>query len=283
MIDRPWVFKIEMSKGCNFSCSFCPVSINPEYRDKNNRNFMTPEDCTKATKTLNNLNPNARIELTMRGEPTLSPYLEENVRLMRKYIPKCQISLFTNGSLFHKDKEMAYRLLHAGVNILNIDCYNNTYDRFAKLFEDSEYEVKDFRNFSAYRRYPKGERLEVINLVPDIGDPARLVKVRETHNMAGNIGKPLTVPLQKKCARPFREFTVMWDLNVVICCHDWSEELVLGNLRKETATAIWHGEKHRKILRMLYNKDRSMDPCSKCDYKGGFRLGFLKNPEEVKK
>jgi len=35
---------------------------------------------------------------------------------------------------------------------------------------------------------------------------------------------------------------------------------------------------HRNILKSLYVKDRSGAPCNKCDYKGGFRLGFLKDP-----
>lgn len=283
-----------MSKGCNLRCKFCPVYARPDLQDAANRKFMTPELCTAVMRSIRELKHDGRIELTMRGEPTLNPHLAQCVGIMRAESPLQQIAIFTNGVALLKRPQLAVELINAGVNILNIDCYNNTYDRFERLADSlcgngSGIVKHDFRQFSAYKRHPHGHRLRVINLVPDIGDANKLVAVRVIHNNAGNADPvqlqerwgiaPLAAPLAKKCARPFREFVVGWNGEVLICCHDWGNEVVLGRLPGQSATEIWYGDLHLAILQSLYNKDRSGAPCNKCDYKGGFRLGFLKNPQ----
>jgi len=291
-IEPPWTFKIEFSQGCNLRCKFCPVYARPDLQDTSKRRFMEPNLLTKIARSIRDVKHDGRIELTMRGEPTLNPTIEENLVILRRELPLTQIAIFTNGIEILKDPTKLRRLIDAGINILNIDCYNNTYDRFAKLATSHappDIEVKDFRQFSAYKRHPNGHQLRVVNLVPDIGDAARLVAVRVIHNNAGNADpisleknwgiKPLTQPLAKKCARPFREMVIAWDGRVLICCHDWGDECVLGKIPEQTALEIWYGDFHRDILRSLYRKDRSGAPCHKCDYKGGYRLGFLKNPE----
>jgi radical SAM protein with 4Fe4S-binding SPASM domain len=292
-IEPPWTFKIEMSKGCNLRCKFCPVYARPDLQDPAKREFMPPATLLVIVRSLREVKHNGRIELTMRGEPTLNPALVECVGIMRAEMPLVQIAMFTNGTQILKRPALAVELIDAGLNILNIDCYNNTYDRFDQLADQvavgQRIEKKDFRQFSAYKRHPHGHKLRVINLVPDIGAAERLVAVRVLHNNAGNSDpvqleqrwgiKPLAAPLAKKCVRPFREMVVAVNGDVLICCHDWGDELVLGNLLRQSAAEIWYGDLHRAVLRSLYAKDRSGAPCNKCDYKGGYRIGFLKDPQ----
>lgn len=227
------------------------------------------------------------MELTLRGEPTLNPAIEPNLRAIREEAPRFQVSLFTNGVRILKDHGLIGRLLDAGVNILCIDCYNNTYDRFKAIADASGEQVEDFRKFSAYKRHRNGHTLRLVNLVPDIQEGA--VDVRQIHNNAGNVdplylislpGYPeKELPLQRRCVRPFRELVVYSTGDVVICCHDWKAEGVLGNIKNQTLYEIWYGEKHLNALQALYNKDRSATPCNKCDYHGGYRVGFLKDPK----
>lgn len=295
-ISRPWTFKFEFTKGCNLKCYFCPVYAMPELQDPEQREYMTPQLMRGIARSCADLNPSPRVELTMRGEPTLNPHVLKNLVVLREEIPGAQISMFTNGVTLLRNEVSANALLDAGVNILNIDCYNKTYDRFEALARtwvaesEGETRLEDFRKFSAYKRHPKGERMRVVNLVPDIADENKLVAVRVIHNNAGNVDAkkleerwgipPLRETLKKKCARPFREFVVNWDGTVPICCHDWKDEAVLGKMPEQSASEIWFGDTHLAILRDLYAKDRSGAPCNKCDYAGGFRLGFLQNPNE---
>lgn len=242
--------------------------------------------CRRIVEQALEIKENFRVELTLRGEPTLNPHFIENVSIIREVAPKFQISLFTNGVKILKDHSLIGQYLDAGINILCIDCYNNTYDRFKVIGKDSGEKLVDFRTFSAYKRHPKGEKLRVVNLVPDIQEGA--VEVRKIHNNAGNVSEEYLenldgyelkeLPLEKNCARPYRELVVHHTGNVIICCHDWQAEGVMGNVMEDTLYNIWYGKKHLEILRSLYQKDRSGVPCNKCDYPGGYRLGLLTNP-----
>lgn len=290
MIEKPWTLKVEFTRGCNLACKFCPIYADPAAYET--KSYMEPALLDRFASDYARFKPDTRIELTLRGEPTLNPEAEKLLRILRARLPRSQISMFTNGVLILKDPGLAIRLIEAGVNILNIDCYNGTYDRFQRLMEStlrwSGAHLRDFRTFSAYKRHPHGELLRVVNLVPDIGDSDRLVAVRVIHNNAGNADaatlkerwgvEPLTAPLKKGCARPFREFVLYSDGTVPLCCHDWKAESVMGRYPLETIEEIWFGEAHQAALAALYRKDRSGAPCASCDYGGGFRLGLLKDP-----
>jgi MoaA/NifB/PqqE/SkfB family radical SAM enzyme len=292
-IARPWTFKVEFSRGCNLQCDFCPIHKLRHYNE--DPRFMTPETCATITSQANRLNPTARVELTMRGEPTLNPDCLLLLNIIRTNMPKAQVSMFTNGVAILKDHNLMAHLLGSGVNILNIDCYNGTYERFERIahevFDGTDVALTDFREFSAYQRHPGGHRLCVVNLVPDIADPARLVRVRTIHNNAGNADEaklrerwgiePLTEPLAKKCARPFREMVFAYDGKVLLCRHDWKAEAVLGDAVRQGAEAVWYGMRHLVALRALYDGDRRSTPCNRCDYTGGFRLGLLRDPHMV--
>lgn len=296
LIAPPWLAKIELVRGCNLACRFCPIYALPAYSE--HPEYLAPELCQWISAEIRSVNDHVRIELTMRGEPTLHPHVVDCVRAIRAELPKSQVSMFTNGVMFLKSRpSLPAELITAGVNILNIDCYNDTWARFQKVAaavtaDHPDIRVTDFRRFSAYRRYPSGHRLRVINLVPDIADPDNGVAVRVIHNNAGNSDplqlqehwgiSPLTAPLQKKCVRPFRELVFTYDGSVVICCHDWKAESVLGKVPPDRVAEIWYGERHWQILRSLYRRDRSGVPCNKCDYHGGYRQGFLRNPTSGK-
>lgn len=290
MIEKPWTLKVEFTRGCNLACKFCPIYADPKAYEV--KSYMSPALLDRFAQDYNKFKPDTRIELTLRGEPTLNPAAEYLLRILRRRIPLAQISMFTNGVKILKDPKLAQRLLDAGVNILNIDCYNGTYSRFQQLmegeFKDTYVEIKDFRTFSAYKRHKHGERLKVVNLVPDIGDEDKLVAVRIIHNNAGNADpkmlkerwgiEPLAAPLQKRCNRPFREFVLYSDGTVPICCHDWKAVGVMGHYPEQTIEQIWYGQPHAGALAAIYDKDRSVAPCDVCNYSGGFRLGLLKDP-----
>jgi radical SAM protein with 4Fe4S-binding SPASM domain len=292
MINRPWTLKLEFSKGCNLSCKFCPIHALPEYNK--NKQFLTTTTCERVVSQYAKINPEGRVELTMRGEPTINPYFLKNISLIRKHLPKSQISLFSNGVTALKDPTIIAKSFVAGVNIYNIDCYNNTYERFKKLAEEittkyNAVELKKFEEFSAYTKYSKGHLLKVINLVPDIASPDNPVAARSLHTNAGNadieslykLGMPKLkkLPLVRQCGRPFREMVVCYNGDVVICCHDWKAEKVLGNVYSKHLYNIWYGEEHSEILKKLYVKDRALiSPCNKCDYIGEHRLSLLKDP-----
>ena len=285
-IAPPYLVKIELTIGCNLSCPFCPISY---LSSRLPRQFITPELCENMASQAHQLKVGLRVELSLRGEPTLNPQVIQCLEAIRKAAPKSQITMFSNGRLLLRRPGLVSTMFDAGLNILCIDCYDGTYSRFLDHFRSQTGErIVDFRSFSAYRKHPRGYQLRVVDLVPDIEEGK--VRVRKIHNNAGNVdpqylqqrcaGKKIRpLPWVQMCTRPFRELVVYLDGNVVICCHDWKAEHVLGNIREASLASIWYGRDHLRVLQQLYHKNRvGVVPCLRCDYQGGARLGIVRNP-----
>jgi MoaA/NifB/PqqE/SkfB family radical SAM enzyme len=70
----------------------------------------------------------------------------------------------------------------------------------------------------------------------------------------------------RACVLPFRELNIWADGRAVLCCDDWNEEHVVGDLNKQSLSEIWHGEALR-TARMLHKSGHGseIDICSKCN------------------
>ena len=55
-----------------------------------------------------------------------------------------------------------------------------------------------------------------------------------------------------------------------MCCHDWGNKIILGNLNNEKLIDIWFSKKSMKIRKMLNNSNRNFSPCNVCDVEGTF-------------
>lgn len=291
MIAPPFTAHVEIVTGCNFKCTFCPVYVRPDLQTVSE--VMSIETATNLADGLRALNPKLRVEIAMRGEPTLADNLLELLATFRERIPACQMALYTNGSMFWKRPVLGVEMLDAGLNYLCIDCYDNSYERFKKLMTpvvDSTVELLDFDDCVPHRLRAGGSKFRKILLVPDIVEQG--VAIRQLHGRAMNsdrdeierlTGKKLPAPedfpLKKKCVRPFREITVHANGDIALCCQDWSAEKIHGNVNDTSVYAIWHSEDRREALRRLYHGDRSAAPCSHCDYFGGYRHGFIEDPD----
>ena len=278
-IPKPYVLKLEMTRGCNLSCDFCPIST-----EEPQRNFASLDLIREVVEQYRTFKPKTRIELAQRGEPTLNPNILTAVSVMRKELPEAKIVLFTNGVKFFKEPELIDRLLSAGVNQLCIDCYNNTYERFKAIAQaHTDALVIDFKDTHVYR-YDNPWGLREVVLVDDVANQS--IQVRGWHNFAGaatevlkkNYGHSPTLPLDRGCARPFREFTIFYDGTVPFCCHDWNAKDVFWKFPEMSLEELWNDERRVKMLQRVYMKDRNFDPCLTCDYHGGYRLGLLPSP-----
>ena len=72
-------------------------------------------------------------------------------------------------------------------------------------------------------------------------------------------------PMIPACVLPFREMNVWADGKAVLCCDDWNEEHVVGDLSRESLRDIWHGEALQRA-RDLHIRKRGADIgiCGKC-------------------
>lgn len=280
-INRPWLVQIELVCGCNLSCDFCAnVSLPGKGKDVK---YMNKQTFINIISDLRKFGDKLRVAFAMRGEPTLHRGLIKYTQLLKNYIPKCQISLITNG------RELSPLLLErfflSGGNIVSIDCYGNTYDRFKELFGGSHFMWKtyDYRDFNIWQ-YHKHD-IKVLSLIPDIRkDHANTRSFTNQCDCISNvtydkysIQRPVDGGLEKKCTNPFREMAIRFNGDMMVCCKDWvSNEMVIANVNKSSIYGAWFTNKKLNVIRkLLLNRCRSFHPCDKCTYFGGYRQGFL--------
>ena len=77
-----------------------------------------------------------------------------------------------------------------------------------------------------------------------------------------------SLPLEKPCYYPFYQIAIDYNGDVLLCAHDWSKDLILGNAVTENIWDIWTNESFDGVRSSLMVSDRNIDPCVKCDVNG---------------
>ncbi len=285
--QKPNNMQVELVFGCQMNCDFCG-----QYSVRKNGvgrviNFMKFELARLIANEIGKwFKKGKRIEFAMHGEPTLHPELLSILDMFRFHHPLGQLQVTTNGVTLLQNKVDIKDIMRE-TNILIIDTYTNR-EELIDIANSSGYPVYD------YYEDPKGPnpyhyhsaKFKGIFLFDDLGKVNKKRLARIILNHAGNsnvqllkdkYGIPIITDwLQKKCSRPFRELTINWDGTVSVCCLDFRHEFIVGKFGKRSLEDIWNDLIFNIARNLLYNKYRGFLPCYRCDYKGGFYLGFLK-------
>ena len=286
---KPWSSQIEMTEGCFRRCPWCAVG-NEKLFPVGVYKFMTLEMADKISNQLNAwLNKSIRIEFAMAGEPLLNPNYLKIIKIFNKNFPMAQLQLSTNGILLmDKFKQKVEQLFEAGLNLLVLDMYNPEGKSLKKLVWRTSFNVKNLEIIdfyktkkTPYRNY--GNKSKMIFLMSDISEKSGERTNRKLFNHAGNVDFekskkynifPILKPLEKKCTNVFRELVIKYNGKITICCMDFARERIVGDVNENTLKNIWESDYYMILRALLFRKNRSFLPCSKCDYWGGFRQGI---------
>jgi radical SAM protein with 4Fe4S-binding SPASM domain len=275
-MEKPHNIQIELVRGCNRHCSFCAIGVVPKKFE-----IMSMETLAAIAEKVSCFDP-IRIEFAMRGEPFIAGdrVIGESVSILRALCKGSSISLSTNGDILFKGnyQKSITSFFSSGGNILIV----NNYDaglrekRLLLLNEGTAVPVLKFpeSGFSPWTRCKPNTR--VIVLMECIEDNQSKL-TRKLTNQGGNVGKVLDKPLNKKCVHPFRELVFFVDGSIPMCCRDWKEECLLGNINNfETIHDAWENTKFRELREALIKGDRTRNVvCKKCNYFGGMRQGLV--------
>ena len=79
-------------------------------------------------------------------------------------------------------------------------------------------------------------------------------------------GDPAAPPASA-CVLPFRDLNIWADGKAVLCCEDWNEEYVVGDLNTETLDAIWRGTRITAVrAKHLSGRGHDVALCAKCNH-----------------
>jgi len=248
----PSIIEISNSGVCNRKCSFCPRS-DPDYKHVNE--FFSNELHDKLCTDLSKYNFSGIFAYCGFNEPLLKKDINRDIEFARKSLPKSKIEIVTNGDVLNKER--LKNLFNSGLSTILISVYDG------KKEEDQFYEMcanlnLDKSQYIIRNRYMPEELDFGMTLSNRAGNLKNAdYKIQESNDYA-----------HKSCSYPSYMFFVDYNGDVLMCSHDWSKEMILGNLNNNDFLNIWNS-KHSKFARQnLNNAKRCFKPCNKCDVPG---------------
>ena len=151
-------------------------------------------------------------------------------------------------------------------NIENV--IDSGYDKYLAvkfvLQKDNISEFDDFKKFWRKKGLPVqisylNNRSGDLNKYDDLclkkGDLPFLV------NLTNYIGRKIF----RGCSMPLLSLNILYNGDVILCCDDFSNKMILGNVNESSIKEIWNSEKYQKIREMLYNGEyEKITVCHKC-------------------
>lgn len=279
----PWVWAVELVRGCNFKCWHCSARVFPS--DGKTR-FMKRKTWESVCDVVSQITPHGRLEFGQCGEPTLHPELLDFLRIANERIPTTQIQVYTNGTGLLKGSITFDELFEAGVHSVYVDMYSQV-DKFIEMAKATG---------ADWYRYYKSKKVGSENhkmANTYYGDPnMRLIVLQdcpETRLGWRKVGRlstflnhidwdvaiphgllPVRKPYKRKCTIPMRFVTMDHRGNYLFCCIDFECEAagLMGNVRDgvEGFKKYWFGHLMQSIRRRLNKADRAGIPyCSRCN------------------
>ncbi len=225
---------------CTRKCSFCHYGLaeSPNNVDINEDLFYNIID------ELKKLDYKGRIGLFEMNEPLTDRRFVKFLSYTRKKLPKAWIFISSNGDLLNVSK--AIELFEKGLNFI----YLSSYD--LKALE---------RNLQLLEELPK-KYSKLIN---------HLNRTYQTDwtSRGGNVEKYKKKMINNPCDMIYRVMYVKPTGKVHSCYNDFYDINIMGDLKKQSITEVWYGEKYNKLRETLDNKHRELNKlCSGCEYIG---------------
>jgi len=273
------MLSIEITSQCTSRCIMCPHDV----LDRKNKH-MPLNDILSIIDSAYDIGIR-EIHPHLFGEPTMHPRYAELLYTVRDKYPDIKIVAYTNGYGLHNDKINEVILNTVDRIVISIDgATDNTMKKIRpgldsikiregvrKLHENRNKNNKN-KPTVTIRMTKMPENIHEVNIYKDkwklYCDNIMMTYLQNFHGF-----KELPSPIRNNlpCDRIFYAVVVTVNKNVVLCCDDYKEEVILGNLDNNFLKNIWYGEKAEQIRKLHIDKNISLIPmCSKCTY-----LGYL--------
>lgn len=294
-LDMPFSIFIEPTNLCNFKCLQCPTSF-PDY--KKIVGFSTFMDMDLYKKILNDIKKMGKLKslkLYLNGEPFLHKNIIEMITLANESDIAERTEITTNASLLTED--ISKKLVNSGLTYLRISIYSVNEEKNRTITNSNVGVDKILENIRIFRKirdnaqssspflYVKmidtfSEENEIFtNTYKNIADE---VSIEAPMNWNGYLERDYIKNLYKDkqvnqnsplntqkdiCPFPFYSLVINCNGDVGVCCVDWNIKTKVGNIKEESLSEIWFGEKLKNFRKMHIEKCRyKNDSCKNCTY-----------------
>ena len=274
---RPASLVIEITSVCDARCIHCP-------RDKMDRK-MKPMDFDLFKKIIDDAEKLKIPEISPNGfgELLTIKNLEDYLAYIRSKKFRFRIGINTNANRLTKEKRDL--LFKYEVDAINVCIDGATPETISKIRinlnpEQIEQNIKDLIK----ERNERKQSIPIVRLgfvsIPQNAHEKDLFlsKWKDISDFVGIDGysnRMNSLDLHENryiednyvCVYPFNTLNVWSDGVCVICCNDWNEEYVIGNLNSETISDVWHGLPQQQIREAhFFKKGKTIKACQMCNY-----------------
>lgn len=276
----PPILVIEPTNQCNIDCIMCPSPTKYNGAD-NLMDFGLYTGIIDQTKNIAKA-----ILLYFRGEPLLHPEIINMVKYAKKNT-NARVILSTNATLL--SKKLGEKIIKSKLDdiVFSIDGYTkHTYEKI-KIGSNYDHTIKNIHNFIALKNKMEGKTNITVKLIQlELNDTETESFERKwkklgcnveiswfntwanqipNYNNFSNKFNPNLSDSRTPCADLWFKCVINYDGKVVLCCHDFKEKIILGNLKDQELSKIWNSEKIRFLRNMhIKNMFNKIDLCQKC-------------------
>lgn len=272
--------QFEASSACNQACYFCPVSTDPRADHTMSLEFY--EDIVR--QLARHGSTIEAVSMVHYNEPTVDKWFLERVRILMSH--GLGVGLLTNGTGLTSKRidvlEKLGQLHYLSVNLSTLDREQYAKDR------RGDHLAVVLRNLDSLKGRRIAKQMDLVVLGKgDEAHRASLAEIEErfggspfeikSHvvmDRAGNVPLGLRPPNphRRLCgceqigSRPLQWVHITAHGRCVLCCQDYAESYVVGDLREETLEEVLSGQRMARFRRWVYGLDEAPDDfiCRHC-------------------
>ena len=270
--------RYEVTDHCNAECVMCPRDI---HKDARPHGIMNLDRYKRSIDEVSELGCK-QVVLTGFGEPMIDKRLEDKIAYANG--KGLNTYIISNASLLTRKR--TERLINAGLDELRLSYYGMRKETYENVMVGLNFDstMQNLRDFFEIRESlgSKKPRLEISWLVlpenegdTDLfkeywGPRADAIEIWKPHNFGDGRSyreRYEDVALKNTCGRPENgPLQIQWDGEVIPCCYDYNNQIVLGNAFQQSVIDILNGEKYRMLRLAHREKAFSLFPyCDQCD------------------
>ena len=295
-LASPLILLVEPTNLCNLKCAFCPTSdeelLKQVGRPKGSMSLelfkKIVDDCKHfkaedGTPGINGFYPHKD------GEPLLHKDITEMISYAKKANIAKEIRLITNG--FYLTPEMNRKLVDAGLDWIRISINGVTNEKYMELCK-TKVSVEELRNNikDLFSRRKNGkpfiitkmidvnrteeEKKRFYELFQPICDVCSIEEVggwstTGDRDFSLGIKNDSCNGIQRQerfvCPMPFYSMSINFNGLVGVCCYDWAQQTIVGDVTKESLSDIWNGKGMYEFRMHHLNHRRDKIPaCVNC-------------------
>ena len=264
----PRAIQIQTDSRCNARCVFCG------YTDTHKSLPQGAMDEALFKKIVDECGKHwiGRISPYLMNEPLLDRNMPDKIAYInskKKFLTKTKIN--SNGALLTED--MSEGLIRAGLRHLWISVQGYSEETYRQSMNLSLAKVLENIDRFLDIRHRLGAKLPKLSITTlntkivehEIEDARKYWAERDVtfkvHKVDNRSGKDLgglgagKSKLRRDCDLFLKQAYVLYNGDVILCCHDWRRTVVLGNLNEQSLYEVWNSRRFLDIIRQYQAGD----------------------------